>query len=205
MLSHINTRNNKKQGEGVFVLIMSDTCGACQLFKKNKLANLRKRLEREPVDLVEIELTGNNKSQLDQYHPDLKRWVAWFPIMLLFPKNLWNDKTGKLDGAIKNGRMTAEGVKNIPTDNKPVDYSDRSVIKWVHNNLGHPHYHNTNNNTNNNNSVLDTSDAVILLTDNGERVTLDELDNLPEGTKVVVPTKSTNLKFINQRLADRSN
>lgn len=109
----------------VLVLVMSDKCGACQNFKRTMLPELERELRgNTKFNLVVLNFPEFNipvKSNFD-YHPDLRTgFVQFFPTFLLFPGELWNDKTSKLKGVAKHDL-------NV---NPNIDYSKKSILSWV--------------------------------------------------------------------------
>jgi hypothetical protein len=59
-----------------------------------------------------------------QYHPQLRNGIVeFFPTFILFPGELWRDPTSELKGIPK---YTNQMLKTVP-----LDYSKKSVLKWV--------------------------------------------------------------------------
>ena len=138
----------------VFVLVMAKTCGACQNFKRRIWPNLKQELERlNKVDIVEIELSSTNSVVSNTtYHPELKKFIGWFPTILLFTGDSWNNKSSKLEGIVKNGKLNNNGVEFV---GKP-DFSKQSVLEWLNENL-------------NQNALFKNSNSIII-TENGRTI-----------------------------------
>lgn len=119
----------------VFVLSTAKTCPACQRFKENTWSELKTELEKTgKVQVVTVELeTTNSKPSTTKYHPDLKRFIGWFPTMALFPADKWNNHKTALIGIVKNGKLVR------PTETTPerveivgkINLSKDDILKWV--------------------------------------------------------------------------
>ena len=113
----------------VLVLVMSQLCGACHNFKKKMLPELERELKGDNrfrflvLDLPEMGVPRSGKAiNENEFHPDLKNgFVEFFPTLLLFPGNLWNNKDSKLKGVPKHD------LKKNPE----VDYSKNSILSWI--------------------------------------------------------------------------
>jgi len=120
----------------VFVLLMAKTCGHCANFKSKRWPSIKEELLKDgKVDIVEIELETQTTKPPSKYHPDLHKYIGWFPSMFLFNGDSWNNHNSELKGIIKNGKLTDDGVKNVKSGGKIVDYSQESILAWVDSNL----------------------------------------------------------------------
>lgn len=113
----------------VLVLVMSQMCGACHNFKKKMLPELERDLNPDNrfrflvLDLPEMGVPRTGKDiNGNEFHPDLKNgFIEFFPTLLLFPGNLWNNKDSKLKGVAKHDLK----------ENPKVDYSKASIFSWI--------------------------------------------------------------------------
>jgi len=124
----------------VFVLITADNCPGCINFKSRIWPSLKSKLESDgKVQVVTIELpTTNSKPDPVKYHKDLVRFIGWFPTMVLFPADRWNNHSSDLIGIIKNGRMVPpskdENGNEVPAHVEPIskfNLSEEDVLKWI--------------------------------------------------------------------------
>ena len=127
----------------VFVLITAEVCSACQHFKNNIWFDLKKELENQgKVKIVTINLpTLNSKPDTTKYHPDLKRYVGWFPTMSLFPASSWYNKSSELKGVIKDGQIIPSfydengQFKSEHVEKGKIILSKDSVLNWIDNTI----------------------------------------------------------------------
>lgn len=120
----------------VFVLIMSESCGHCANFKAKRWPGIKEKLLKDgKVDVVEITLQDSTVKPGKEYHPQLAKYIGWFPIMMLFNGNDWKNHGSNLRGIIKNGKLTNNGVETVPDGDKQVDYSPKSILSWVNQNV----------------------------------------------------------------------
>ena len=124
----------------VFVLITSKVCPSCHGFKKKVWPDLRRELEHEDkVKIITIDVpTLDSKPDPDKYHPDLKRYIGWFPTVSLFPASSWRDRSSELKGIIKDGRIIPAGhdkngkfqPERVAIVVKP-NVTKNSILNWV--------------------------------------------------------------------------
>jgi hypothetical protein len=124
----------------VFVLITAKTCPGCLAFKRNTWDNLKEQLENEgKVQIVTVEVpTTMSKPDPEKYHKDLPRFIGWFPTMILFPANRWNNHNSELIGIVKNGRLLPPGTnengnffpEHVEMVGK-IDLSKEDILNWV--------------------------------------------------------------------------
>jgi thiol-disulfide isomerase/thioredoxin len=160
----------------VLVLVMSQVCGACQNFKKKMLPDLEKELRNDPrIRFISLEFAemgiskdGKDKDGKD-YHPDLKNgFVEFFPTLLLFPGNLWNNKESKLKGVPKHDMKK----------NPQIDYSKNSILNWVENTIK--------------SDPLFSSSDKFMLTENGKPI--NSYPKQLENGRYIVPTYGNRFK-----------
>jgi hypothetical protein len=118
----------------VLVIIMSDACGHCKVFKANQMDNLKKRLAKEfdNVALEEITLPSFSSPLPSRYPSSLQGLIGWFPMFMLFEGDDWYE-------AMKNKRkqlsrfIVFNGVMN---NGKPQHQSKHSlnvenILNWM--------------------------------------------------------------------------
>jgi hypothetical protein len=64
----------------------------------------------------------------EQYHPDLEKFIGWYPSLMIFPASLWYDHKSSLDGEVFNGMMTENRIAFLP-DSQPLKTD--SILGWV--------------------------------------------------------------------------
>jgi hypothetical protein len=119
-----------------FVLVTSDLCMHCSIFKQTILSNLQEtiHLKYKNLDWIHINIPTFELQEEKGYPKGLRNLINWFPIILLIPTDLWeNDDLTKgfdrikiLNGRIRNGRSEIERKYNINLEN---------IIKWLNEEL----------------------------------------------------------------------
>jgi len=178
----------------VFVLITADTCPGCVAFKRNTWESLKEQLEKDgKVQIVTIEVpTTTSKPDTEKYHKDLPRFIGWFPNMILFPADRWNNFNSELIGIVKNGKLVPPGTssdgKFIPEHIEMVgkiDMSKDSILQWVDYTISKEKMfarkEHVNNNTNSNNQNSNNQNRILN-------------NKFPDGN-LMVPTFKTYEKF----------
>lgn len=131
----------------VFVLLTATTCPACVNFKAKVWPSLKDELEKQnKVKVVTIEVpTTSSKPDPQTYHPDLSRFIGWFPTMFLFPSERWNNHNSELIGIVKNGKIVPPGVDDngnkVPEHVEPmgkINLSKEDTLKWVDFTINNP-------------------------------------------------------------------
>lgn len=175
----------------VLLLVMSQTCGACQKFKATALPGIEREIEKDgKVELLKLEfptmqLNSDDKDSDFEYHPSLPQFAGWFPIFILFPENLWFDKGSKLKGVTKDKEEIEKsmedrrkGILPKPGDKKYPDYSKSSIMEWI-------------------DSTLKTNSLF------NKRTPLNgPLIRQTNDGKVLVPTHGTYTKFVDKQLPE---
>lgn len=120
---------NRKKNK--FVLITSDACIHCSVFKQTILNELQERIIK---DYKNIEWNHINIPTFEfkekGYPKGLKNLISWYPILFLIPSELWDsgdltknlDKIQVLNGVIKNGRVEIDRKYSITLEN---------ILKWI--------------------------------------------------------------------------
>src|SRR5680860_1135952 len=121
----------------VFVIITSTTCGACNTFKTRYRMEVMSRLKDEGrVEIVEINFP-NMKPVLDnRYHPDLIKFIPWYPLFIIFTGESWENHSTPLMGEIMYAKY--EGGRYSPEMNQPINAE--TIILWVNKKISeHPY------------------------------------------------------------------
>jgi hypothetical protein len=156
------------------VLVMSEQCGACQQFKARLLPTIQRDLENDhrfKFVILEFPTMRVNPPKNNEYHPDLRNFIKWFPTFIMFPSNLWENSRSKLTGVIKHG----------DEENPKIDYSRNSLFSWIDETLKKPGFSSNN----------------ILVVDNGKP--LGSMSKHTVDGKHYVPTLGTYTKFRNAK------
>lgn len=125
------------------VIVTSPKCGTCNVYKNEKSSDGTTRRDRivsslnsiDDIRVIEIETMNLSpqtiKSTADKYHPQLSKFIRWFPIITLFNHSL-NDRNSQLDGVIY-------GAINVGGQIKPSGglklFEGDLVKNWVNNEL----------------------------------------------------------------------
>ena len=113
----------------VFVIVTSGSCGHCKTYKEKQRVELVNRIKSEgKVNLIEIDLPGSRVEIKPEYHPDLTRYIAFFPQFLLFTGESWDNKSGRLEGVSINGEMINDKIELI---NKPTKSDTNFILNWI--------------------------------------------------------------------------
>ena len=89
--------------------------------------------------VVEINLpTTGSKPDTVNYPKDLRRFIGWFPTMILFPASSWYNNIGadteELIGLIKHGKIipaTDTKPEEVEQVDKNMDLSEGGILKWI--------------------------------------------------------------------------
>ena len=147
------SKNNKH----ILVLVTSKSCHYCKKFKPGIWKSLQNKFEKYPnLKVVEIELETNNSqpSQIE-YHPDLNKFIGWFPTLMLFPQNLWKNYKTTLQGKVFNGEFVFDKKLNkdvIAYVSRNENFTELSILTWYNTIIKKDPLFNNNNNNNNNNN-----------------------------------------------------
>ena len=117
----------------VFVIITSSTCGHCQTFKTKYRDEVASRIKAEgKANLVEINFPTSNAVPGPEYHPNLVKYIGWFPEFVLFTGESWENHSIDLDGVIMAGAGWDD--KGRPKFNQEESRLDvEGIISWVNN------------------------------------------------------------------------
>ncbi len=129
------TPNSKKH---VFVMAFSSTCGHCRTFKNSKRKPLLNLLSKAgTVEVVELNLTAQNShTLLTSNHPDLPKYIGWYPSFMLFTRSSWTNKNTKLEGFVLNGKIS--GDKVVFDNSKAYSVKPEFIRDWINKKLKDP-------------------------------------------------------------------
>jgi len=131
----------------IFVIVTSDACAHCHIFRAKELDNVKNRLIKEgKVNIVEINSKTMTANAGDDYHPNLSKYIRWFPTFFLFTADSWNNKNIALVGKVLGGEFVdgpnGQELKPKPGVGRDVD----GITKWVDDTLKNPIFQNNNQN-----------------------------------------------------------
>lgn len=126
----------------VLVIVTSDTCGHCTVFKNNERDPLLNRLENDPrLEVVEVDIINGDASVINNFHPMLRIYVGWFPEFILFKGNSWREHDQPLIGKIMGGFMEKKNVNGIETMKAEYDPNSgakptvENILDWINQTL----------------------------------------------------------------------
>jgi len=98
-----------------------------EIFKNLIWNDLKQQAQKHSnVRILEIDLTDPTYVELNNHHPDLRRFVSWLPTIGLFDDESWVTPT--LTGQVYGGTMFgAACVSPTPTTQKPYEWLVRSI------------------------------------------------------------------------------
>lgn len=111
----------------VIVFITAKTCLKCVSFKKTVIPELRdkiKNLKNVEIDYVDYETTI--PTDKENVHPDIVKFIKFFPSVMIFPKSLWKNHNRNLKGItygveknsiINNIKINTETIHNWILEN----------------------------------------------------------------------------------------
>jgi hypothetical protein len=124
-----------------FVLVTSDRCPHCTVFKSSILPSLQNEIIFKYKNVQWIHINLPNYDFVETGYPKgIKNIIGWFPIMLLIPSDLWDrgDLTDEYDRIkIFNGKIqtTVSNITNLPkvtvVMTKDYDPNLNGIKKWL--------------------------------------------------------------------------
>lgn len=115
--------------KSVFVILTSSTCGHCQTFKSKYRDEVIKRVKDDgKVNFVEINFPTSNSVPGPEYHPDLVKYIGWFPEFIIFTGESWENHSIELIGSIMAGKMVS-GRPEFVQEESRLDVD--SIISWI--------------------------------------------------------------------------
>jgi hypothetical protein len=120
-----------------FVLVTSDSCIHCSIFKQNILTNLQDAIVlkyKNQLDWLHINIPTFELHEERGYPRGLRNLINWFPIILLIPNDLWEsddltkglERIRILNGRIRNGKSEIERKYNMNLED---------ILRWVNEEL----------------------------------------------------------------------
>ena len=115
----------------VFVAITSNSCGHCHVYRANQREKIAEHLrDGGVVEMVEIHTETMDPNSIgDQYHPDFKKLIGWFPIFFVFTGDSWNDHSKPLIGDVLGGYIKNGTSQNV-VENRPRHDFD-GIVGWI--------------------------------------------------------------------------
>ena len=114
----------------VLIIVTSETCAHCVTYKKYYHYQVMDWVkQKKQVNLIELHLSDGLVRLAPEHHPDLKRYVRWFPQFLLFTGESWGNRQGKLDGIIMGGEMVNGTPETVEEKMPPLNGSN--IIRWA--------------------------------------------------------------------------
>lgn len=122
---------NMATSKPVFVGITSNSCGHCHVYRANQKGKIAEHLhDIGIVEMIEIHMDTSDPNSIgSQYHPDLSKLIAWFPIFFVFTGDSWNDHSKPLIGDVLGGYIK-DGVSHNVQENRPRHDFD-GIIGWI--------------------------------------------------------------------------
>ena len=116
------------------IIVTSDSCGACKQFentgKRDQAVAAINSLPNVQAQVIKIpDLTQISMANLKNYHPDLPKFVAWFPTLIL-ANETWHDRSSKLQGVVYGGELENNQLK--PTKGFGLNWFQPNNLKeWI--------------------------------------------------------------------------
>ena len=110
------------------LVILSDNCQHCHIFKAKHLNTLTSLADKNRLCTVNVVDTEGAGSKLDYIRPGLSKYVQWFPCFILIPTYSWI--SSKTD--IKNcSILGADNNNGIVTWNGMYNRDPNKIIEWI--------------------------------------------------------------------------
>ena len=124
----------------VIALITAKTCTHCHTFRSKVWSDLKPRLETDGrLRVVEIDLDSTDSKPSDSYPQDLRRFLRWFPMVILSSGASWNQglrraPNAKLDAVVFSGQINGDQVSYQPG---PAANKD-TIFAWINEEIQKP-------------------------------------------------------------------
>ena len=128
------SRSSSKRN--ILVIVTAGDCPACKFFK-SKRRDLLDIVNREKLVKIEEINFPNKHSPPDfsSYHPDLVKYIGWFPEFIIFTKESWNNHSIPLKGYVLNGVYTFESGGIVPgsldIEDRQANIDIRTIVNWI--------------------------------------------------------------------------
>lgn len=120
--------NLNQQKSHILVIFTATSCGACIKYKKIFRDDvLNKLISEGKVSIIEINFPTFNVVLGPEYHPQLKKYIGWFPEFVLFTNESWYNYSTDLIGYIMGGRI----VNGEAKPEKPIAPNAENVSNWI--------------------------------------------------------------------------
>lgn len=107
------------------LIVTSQTCSACQAFKRSVQPSLRSKLQRDNrIQVGEIDLPTMSAPIPSTYPAELRKYIGWYPTFILLAPSRGNG----VEGVVFNGKMV-NGRINGPVGNRPI--SVEGISAWL--------------------------------------------------------------------------
>ncbi len=112
----------------ILVAVFADNCDGCKYFKGNHLAKLREKLKGYRYQEIFVARIGDPVPS--NFHPDLNRFVRWWPTFILATRSSFEDKSGRLEAYVFNGVQDNGNISHVGMG-KGYPFSADGVVKWI--------------------------------------------------------------------------
>lgn len=118
------------------LIVTANGCGACAKFKasfyESLIANIKSEnlVNLELLHMPDISATLPDDLKL-KYHPQLLNYTKWFPMIILFTAESWNNFDLNLDGVVFGGQFNDGELSPIPN----YKFSETVILAWISNQL----------------------------------------------------------------------
>jgi hypothetical protein len=114
----------------IFVLVTAQDCPACVNFHKTWSQYKKQLNQLGLVDIIVIDLPKRATPVESKGYPkDLQRYLLWFPMGLMFPRDNWDavskGRETKLNAIVFNGKVGNENPK------QDYPHNGQGMVEWV--------------------------------------------------------------------------
>jgi hypothetical protein len=119
------------QEKAVLIFVAADNCGGCSRFKKHFWNDTKKELAGiEGLRVIQYEISRIGDLLPPGAHPDLSRFVKWYPTFILVSSKSHQRDSPHLEGVVFNG-VQVDGIWDIAPPAKRMATDNVGIIKWV--------------------------------------------------------------------------
>ena len=120
----------------ILVVMSAGDCKVCNQLDSFMNSGLKESISQLNVDVIKIKTKSvEKKLDLKKFPKDLKKYRAWFPMIVIFKRARWEaclkGEKKKLKGEIWGGVMGSKGVEDKKSEYK---WSHDGIVSWVRNN-----------------------------------------------------------------------
>lgn len=114
---------------GVFIFVSAGNCGGCERFKKNFWEKTKSELNKiAGLSIVEVPLNKIGDKLPPSAHPNLDKYIGWYPTFILVSKSSYDKK--QLDGVVFNGIEGKHRYELSPIAQRRAT-DDINIVAWV--------------------------------------------------------------------------